>query len=134
MNTKLALLVSLFLITIFSACKKEASIGQWRDVIQLSGKNFVFNSTGDSIWVTAKGHWWAINCVALDTTKINVYSSANDPCNFTYTDSNIKLISINCDSLFIKMNANHSSLDRVLSFGFYAGDYRDGIKITQTKN
>lgn len=132
MKTKAILLTSVVAL-IFFACSKRQPMGEWSDIIQLSGKEFTFKSTGDSALVTAKGKWWGVNYVGLDTNTINVYSSITDPCNFTYIDSNIKIKSKSCDTLFIKMNANNSDSARTLRIGLWAGDYHDGIKIVQAK-
>jgi hypothetical protein len=132
MKTKAILLTSVVAL-IFFACSKRQPMGKWSDIIQLSGKEFTFKSTGDSVSVTAKGKWWGVSYVGLDTNTINVNSSTTDPCNFTYSDSNIKIISKSCDTLFIKMNANNSDSARTLRIGLWAGDYHDGIKIVQAK-
>lgn len=132
MTTKLLTLISALLVTVSLGCKKPL-IGQWSDIIQLSGKEFNFNPNGDSVLITAKGKWWGINSVTLDTSIINVYSSTTDACNFIYIDNNIKIVSKSCDTLVIKMNANNINTDRTLNIGLWAGDYNDEIKIIQRK-
>jgi hypothetical protein len=133
MKAKLLFLVPVAFIISFFACNKRAPLGQWADNIQLSGKEFSFSAGGDSVLITAKGKWFGINCVTLDTNKINVYSSMTDACNFIYVDNNIRIESKDCNTLFIKMNANNTYSDRTLSIGLSAGDYFDGIKIVQKK-
>ena len=133
MKTKLLFLLTVILVITFFGCKKNPIIGQWSDIIQLSGKEFSFNSSGDSVLITANGKWWGVNCVSLDTNRINIYSSMTDACNFIYVDNDIRIESKNCNALFIKMNANNTYSDRILSIGLSAGDYFDGIKIVQKK-
>jgi hypothetical protein len=134
MKTKAVLFATIIMTIVSFACTKNRPVGQWSDIIQLSGKEFNFKPTGDSVLISAKGKWWGINGVFLDTNKIDVYSRGTDPCNFTYIDSNVKIVSKSCDTLFIKMNANNTNSDRILIIGLLAGDYYGGIKITQTKN
>ena len=134
MRPKVIILTSIFVTVAFFACTKKQPVGGWSDIIKLSGKEFNFKSSGDSALITAKGKWWAINYVGLDTNNIDIYSSTTDACNFTYIDSNLKIVSKSCDTLFVKMNANNTNSDRTLHIGFWAGDYHDGIKIVQTKN
>jgi hypothetical protein len=133
MKPKAALLVTILMTITFFACTKKQPLGKWSDIIELSQKEFTFKSAGDSALIVAKGKWRGINGVSLDTSKINVYSLATDACNFIYTDANVKIVSKDCDTLFIRMNANTTSSDRTLHIGLSAGDYADGIKITQTK-
>jgi hypothetical protein len=127
---KAVLYTSILAAIAFIACTKK---GKWSDIIQLSQKEFNFKSTGDSTLITAKGKWWGIAGVSLDTNMINVYSSTTDACNFAYIDSNIKIVSKSCNTLFIKMNANSNLANRILKIGLWAGDYYDGIKIVQAK-
>lgn len=133
------LLLPLFAaMTLFSCTKKDPSqpqlVGNWDDVIQLSQKDFTFKATGDSALITAKGKWMGLSCVSLDTNRIIVYGTSTNPCNLTYTDSNLTISTKNCDTLFIKLNKNNADSARVLQIGVWAGDYHDGIKITQAKN
>jgi hypothetical protein len=120
---------------IFFACNKRQPDGMWSDNILLSGKTFTFNATGDSVIVTAKGKWWSMNCVALDTHRMNVCAAlpTTDVCNFVYTDGQVSLTSTDCNQLFIKMAPNTTNAERTLSIGLSAGDYFDGIKVVQKK-
>lgn len=132
MKRKLLLItVVVALITIYS-CQKPM-IGKWSDNIQLSGKEFNFNSFGDSATITAKGKWWGIDCISLDTNKILLDPSITDICNFSYSDSIVVIESEDCNTLKIKMKENNTNAERVLSIGLSAGDYFDGIKIIQKK-
>lgn len=133
MRTRSVVIVSVLLTIVLFACKKEAPIGKWNDIIQLSGKEFNFKPAGDSVLIVAKGKWWGIESVRLDTNQININSSITDACSFIYIDSNIKMISKSCDTLFVKMNTNHTSTDRTLLIGLWAGDYHNQIKIVQSK-
>lgn len=126
------LIICLF-VAIFFSCKKSPK-GKWPDIIQLSGKEFNFNPTGDSVMVSAKGKWWAVSGIRLDTHTIYLNpASPNDPCNFAYADSLIQISGKTCNTLFIKMNENKSNASRTLYISLWAGDYSDGIKIIQNK-
>ena len=127
---KVVLYTSILAVFALIACSKK---GKWPDIIHLSQKEFNFKSAGDSTLITAKGKWWGISGVRLDTNMINVYSSTTDACNFTYIDPDIKIVSKSCDTLFIKMNTNQTLSNRTLIVGLWAGDYHDGIKIVQAK-
>ncbi|MBS1761127.1 MAG: hypothetical protein JST23_13500 [Bacteroidetes bacterium] len=118
---------------ILFACNKKEPIGKWNDIIKLSGKDFTFKSGGDSVLITAQGKWWGIDCIALDSVRLNIFNPTGDVCNFIYTDNNLAITSRDCNTLFIKMNPNLKGSERVLNISLMAGDYRDGIKITQAK-
>lgn len=129
---KLLSFISIYLIAIvFSTCTK-APIGKWSDNIQLTQKEFHFNPNGDSATIIANKFWWSIDCISLDTSRIFL-DSVKDKCNFVYTDSNLQLKSTNCNSIFVKLNANNKSTQRKLCISFMAGDYFDGVMIYQDK-
>lgn len=122
----MALLLSL------QACKKRM-IGKWSDNIQLSAKDLEFSPNGDSATVTAKGNWWGINCIALDTTYLMLDTASTDFCNVSYTDSVVTIVTKNCNLLKVKLSENKTNKDRTLWIGFSAGDYFDRVKIIQKK-
>lgn len=129
---KLLSFIGLCLTTVvFSTCIKDP-IGKWSDNIQLKQKEFHFNPNGDSATIIANKFWWMIECVDVDTSRIFFYS-LTDKCNFVYTDSILQLKSTNCNSLFVKLNANNKSTQRKLIISFMAGDYYDGVVIYQDK-
>jgi hypothetical protein len=109
-----------------------ASCGGWADNIKLSIKNVEFRAEGDSVIVTTKGDWWWVTGISVDDT--NYY-------NFEGIDvlSNNYRIAKDCfvverqdkNTLFIKLDANPLSTDRIVRVELEAGDYFDRVTITQ---
>jgi hypothetical protein len=130
--TMKAIFAFVVIIIATTACQKPL-VGKWADNIHLSGKDFMLAAYGDSVLITAKEKWWAINSITLDGNNINFNPTHKDVCNFNYFDTNLNIKSIDCDTLFVKMNLNKSNAERILQIGFSAGDYFDAVKITQKK-
>ena len=123
-------LVSVLLI--ISAASLFLSCGRWSDNIKLSAKSAVFNSGGDSIYITTKGDWWWLTDVTVGTKRyidfagVDVFADSyvviQDCFTFERRDKN---------TIFIKLDPNPDSVKRVVVFELEAGDYFDRITITQ---
>ena len=122
------ILITILVLVAFSSCVKQT--GQWSDNIHLSGKKFTFNANGDSVLITTKGKWWWLKFAQLDSTYTPMPSDAV-LCDFAYSDSSFQVVRKGCDTLIVKMNENKASASRVLIVGLEAGDYFDGVQITQ---
>ena len=110
------------------------SCGRWSDNIKLSTKSAEFSCLGDSIVVTTKGtSWWLseikINGTAFyDFQGIDVLSDnyliKHDFVTFQRRDRN---------TMFIKLDPNPLSVNRIVTIELEAGDYFDRVTITQKR-
>ncbi len=130
-----AIFICLIAIVFLSCTKTEDHlVGIWPDNILLSQKKIVFSSQGDSALVTARGSWWGINCISLDTIRITPQFSNSTNSDIKYLDSNLQLESRNDDTLYIKMFRNRTGLKRTLGIIVWNGDYHDAISVVQNSN
>ncbi|MDE3144574.1 MAG: hypothetical protein KGL19_10495 [Bacteroidota bacterium] len=122
---KIQLVLFFIALTTFLSCKRTIT-----DTLQISQKNVILNSKGDSILITTKNTWFGFNGIYLNGAMLNI-DVWTDPCKINYKDSVLQISSNSCDSLFIRMNKNQTSIIRELSIGIWRGDYNDGILISQ---
>jgi hypothetical protein len=115
---------------LFSCTQKRD--GKWDDNIQLSTKTAEFNAIGDSIIITTKGSWWWIVGISLDdSTKldfegIDILSDQYKIVSYSYVVERR-----NSNTLFVSLEANPKKTLRILKIFLEAGDYFDGVTITQ---
>lgn len=125
----------LILFTTVSCSKSDKPIGQWDDIIKLSQKEVRFSSEKDSITISTEGKWWWIDEIALngnpnfDLSGIDVASD-----NYSINETEFKIERRSATEIYIEMTKNQTGSPRVLVVGLEAGDYFDGIKITQSAN
>jgi hypothetical protein len=132
MNKLVVILLSI--IVFYSCSDREDPIGKWDDNIKLSTKNVVFSANADSVFITAEGDWWWIDCISF-----------NDSC-YCYSqreDINLELESYiikeeffvverrNKNTLFVKMDENLTGTERLMSIVLQAGNYFDYVQIKQ---
>jgi hypothetical protein len=123
----------LFIISaiIFSFSKKQP-IGKWDDIIKLSVKNVEFGAENDSVTITTEDEWWWVTHVRVNDEIFYVPDSIN-------TESDHYSISQDCyvverrdkHTLFIKADANTTGSQRTIKVALEAGDYFDGVVVTQ---
>ncbi|MBE7628599.1 hypothetical protein [Tenacibaculum piscium] len=127
--------IVIIIISAFACCDSEKPIGLWDDNIKLSQKKVQFSSEKNSIVINTKGKWWWIHEVSLngnsnfDLNKID--TNAN---NFIIKETEFKIERKNTTEIHIEMTKNKTNYERILFIGLEAGNYFDGIKITQAKN
>ena len=141
MNSKnlnnLLCLVSILLIC-FSCSDEDQPIGIWDDNIKLSTKSVEFTAEADSTIVTTKGNWWWINSVNVnDESYYNFYN--NDEIdlvsdNYSISEDCFVIERRDKNTLFIKIDKNDSNEERIVRISLQAGNYFDGITITQAAN
>lgn len=125
----------LILSTAISCSKSDRPIGQWDDIIKLSQKEVRFSSEKDSITISTEGKWWWIDEIGLngnpnfDLSGIDVTSD-----NYSINEPEFKIERRSATEIYIEMTKNKTGSPRVLNIGLEAGDYFDGIKITQSAN
>ncbi len=117
---------------LFSCSEKETPIGKWDDIIELSTKNITFDASEDSVTINTKGDWWWVTNISVNNKIFNVPDDINVE---TYNYS----IQLDCflverrdkNTLFIKVDENPLNIQRIIWVGLEAGNYFDGVSITQ---
>ncbi|KJF44858.1 hypothetical protein LH29_05315 [Draconibacterium sediminis] len=126
---KLLLLLSLFAIL---SCSKDTPIGLWDDNIKLSQKEVEFDAKENTIVITTEGAWWWIDALKLNGSYINIDDMDTAADNFVIEEPEFKIERKNATEIHISMSENLSDNKRVLIIGLEAGDYFDGIRVTQS--
>lgn len=116
----------------FQSCKKEP-IGKWDDIIKLSQKNVNLSSEESSIMITTEGEWWWITEIIFNSEKIILDDSINTSKDFYIEHTEFSIERKNKTTLLVSMSENTSNQERILHIGLEAGNYFDGINITQSK-
>jgi len=131
----LCLLTITALISSCSHSNKEVPIGQWGDIIKLSTKNVEFDANANSVTITTEGDWWWVTGVTVNDERFEVSDNIN-------VESDHYIIQQDCftverkdkNTLYIEIDENPSNAERIIVVGLEAGDYFDGVKITQSSN
>lgn len=132
---KLMIYLSLMLmVATFFSCSLDRNDGDWDDNIQLSQRDAAFSAENDSILITTKGKWWWIGNVSLDGNQVEFDGTNSGNSEFIIETLDFKIERKNTTELHIAMKKNETGVARVLIIGLQAGNYFDGIKITQAKN
>ena len=125
-------LLFIFFIVLYSCSDKEPIIGKWDDCIKLATKAVEFNATADSVTIKTGGTCWWISGVSVDDNYFSNFVGVN-------IEADSYVIKQDCfvverrdkNTLFIKVNENPLSVQRIITIGLEAGDYFDGVTITQ---
>lgn len=127
--------IILILIIILNLSCSDSKDGDWDDNIKLSQKELQFDSLENSVVITTEGDWWWISEVFFKDGQTfdlsNVDTTAN---NFTITESEFTLERKNGKQIIIKLFENTTGSERILTVGLQAGNYFDGITITQSRD
>ncbi len=132
------IVILILAIFIFFSCSDKKDLdGDWSDNIKLSTKNVDFTALTDSVTITTEGEgWWIEGICFTDST----YSYNNqDDINLASDSFSIKEDAFTIErrdatTLFVKINENHSGMERIMSITFEYGDYFDHVTITQDAN
>ena len=117
-------------ITIYS-CSEE-KIGDWDDNIKLSTKAVEFSALSDSVKITTGGSRWRVSDISVNSAWFYGFKNVN-------LEADSYIIQQDCfvverrdkNTLYIKVDANPLSVQRIITVGLQAGDYFDRVKITQ---
>ena len=122
-------LIIVSVITFFSCSENK---GIWQDNIHLSTKAVEFSASGDSVIIKTGGTWWWISNVAVDSTYYYNFTDVNlQADNYSIKQDCFIVERRDKNTLFIKVNANPLNVKRIIGIGLQAGDYFDGVTITQ---
>jgi hypothetical protein len=109
-----------------------SSCGLWKDNIKLSTRSAVFNGNGDSILITTKGGGWWISSISVDDKNYAHFPGVDILSdNYVIKEDCFVFERREKYTLFIKLDENPLNVNRIVIVVLQAGDYHDGVKITQ---
>lgn len=125
------LIISAF-IGILTSCEKDTPIGIWDDNIKLSTKNASFHAAADCVIISTEGTWWWVTDISVGDSIFSDFRDVNlESDHYLIEREGVVVERRNSTTLFIKADANTSGAERTIKIGLEAGDYFDGIVITQ---
>lgn len=115
------------------SCTTYRKEGDWDDNILLSKKTATFQANGDSVIITTGGTGWWINCISINDKIMHLEDAIqNQSTNYFKLQTDSCLIERKDQkTLFIRLNRNIYNRERKLLVSLQAGDYFDGITVTQ---
>lgn len=119
---------------LFLVVSCSQSEGKWDDNIGLSAHEVNFSSSKDSVIITTEGSWWWINSISLNDSTYSYYFNDDvdlESDTFIIKEDDFSIERRNKNTLFILMEENASSEERILKIWFQAGNYFDHVFITQ---
>jgi hypothetical protein len=123
------ILLVIFSISLLSCDRKD---GDWDDNIKLSTKAVEFNAMGDSVVVTTKGSWWWVTEVCVDGVYYNGFRDVDLQSDSYIIDRDCFVVERrDKNTLFIKVDENPLSIQRIIRVTLEAGDYFGHVTITQ---
>jgi len=130
MKNKLILsLVIILILTIYSCIKPK---GIWEDNIKLSTKSVEFRASSDSVLISTIGTTWNISAVSVNNIWFYDFQNINFQADSYIIKQDCFVVERrNKNTLFIKVDANPLNVKRIITVGLQAGDYGDGVTITQ---
>lgn len=137
MNMKKYLTIGVFSILFLNllSCDSEEIDGRWDDNIKLSEKNVSFTAELNSTVITTEGAWWWISGIRInDDWSYDLSDTDTSKENFVIEETEFRIERKNATEIHISMQKNQSNSERVLTIGLQAGNYFDGIKVTQSAN
>ncbi len=121
----------LFLIVLSCSDSKD---GDWDDNIKLSQKEVQLSSGQNNVEISTEGTGWWIGEVSMDGELFDLNGIDTTKENFTIEETEFSIERKNSTEIYISMQQNRTESTRVLIIGLQAGNYFDGIKITQSAN
>jgi hypothetical protein len=121
------------LILVFSSCSNQRKEGDWDDNILLSRKTATFSANGDSITITTGGIGWWLSNISINDKFISIENELQNQTNnyFKIQTDSCLIERKDKKTLFIRLNKNKYNRERKLQISLQAGDYFDGITVTQ---
>lgn len=129
---KKTIALTLFLLTILSC--SDSKDGDWDDNIKLSQKEVQFSSAQNTIEIATEGTGWWIGEISMDGELFDFNDIDTTKENFTIEETEFSIERKNATEIYIAMQQNPTESERVLIIRLQAGNYFDGIKITQSGN
>ncbi|PCH74874.1 MAG: hypothetical protein COB98_09710 [Flavobacteriaceae bacterium] len=124
--------IILLLILLLNVCCSDSKDGGWDDNIKLSQKEFQFDKLENSAVITTEGgSWWISGIFFKDGETFDLSNIDTTSDNFTITEPNFTLVRLSAKEIFIQLSENTTGSERTFIIGLQAGNYFDGITITQ---
>ena len=112
---------------------EEKLIGFAEDIIKLSEREFTISAESSLLIITTEGTRWCIKSIGLDDDWSydtgGIDATMRD---FLIEENDFSIERKNMNEIHISMTENQSDLDRILNITLQAGNYFDGIRITQS--
>ncbi|WP_424003584.1 hypothetical protein [Maribacter sp. IgM3_T14_3] len=124
--------LTLFLLVVLSC--SDSKDGDWDDNIKLSQKEVQFSSTNNNVEISTEGTGWWIDEVTMNGEPFDLDGIDTTKENFIIEQAEFSIERKNSTEIYISMQQNQSTTERVLLIGLQAGNYFDGIKVTQSGN
>jgi hypothetical protein len=125
--------IILILIVILNLSCSDRKDGAWDDNIKLSQKELQFDSLENSAIIKTGGDsWWISGIFFKDGQTFDLSNVDTTANNFKITESEFILERKNGKEIAIKLFENTTGSQRILTVGLQAGNYFDGITITQS--
>lgn len=122
------------LTLLFLSCSNNENPkdGLWEDNIKLSQKIANFTAAPDSVTIKTEGDWWWVCYVSLNGLEIDCLKDVNlESEHYVIEQDGFYIERVDKNTLLIKLDENTTSEERVLIVGLEAGDYFDGVRVTQ---
>ena len=121
---------ALFSLALFGlSCRKN---GGYTDTIKLSQNSIDFDSSASRAVVTTQSRGWWLNNIDLNGKKVDLSDVDRTAQNFIVVRPEFTLERVNGKKIVITVSRNESGSERTLIIALQAGDYFDGIRITQS--
>ena len=124
--------LTLLLLVVLSC--SDSKDGDWDDNIKLSQKEVQFSSTNNNVEISTEGTGWWIDEVTMNGEQFDLDGIDTTKENFIIEQAEFSIERKNSTEIYISMQQNQSTTERVLLIGLQAGNYFDGIKVTQSGN
>ena len=123
-------------IVLFSSCDigKDRLVGKWDDIIKLSTKKVEFGAEADSVIIKTEGDWWWITHIKLNDSLYSYDGSDSIDLgsdHYKIIEDDFVVERRDKNTLFVKLTDNLMGAERKMVISLEAGDYFDGIVITQ---
>lgn len=135
MKKLMILVMGVFILT--SCSEKEDPIGKWDDNIKLSIKSVDFTAKSDSVTITTEGDWWWIDGILFEGSTYSYYNQDDinlESDSYSIKEEHFVVERRNKNTLFVKLNENHTGMEREMNISLQAGNYFDKVIIVQSAN
>lgn len=129
---QIGLVCGILLLYCCSDLVERKKVGVWDDNIKLSTKTVEFKFSKDSITINTGGEGWWVNCISVDDNNYHDFEGINmESSTYLIQRDDIIFKRVDEKTIFIKAGENPLERDRIIRVSLEAGDYFDGITITQ---
>ena len=119
-------------VTCYSCSDTERKEGDWDDNIKLSVKTVELTAAADSVTITTGGSWWWVTDIAVNGDYDYDFEGIDlESDHYAIKGACYLVERRDKHTLFVKVDENLLDVDRVIRVGLEAGDYFDGVLITQ---